>query len=350
MGRLLPLEGLRPLLCLSVIVYHLSRTSYRPPGTKNPPLSFGAAAVSIFFIMSGFVNHMGRKGRAPASIAEGRAFFLKVMARIAPAYMVAQCWAAWHNREWIFRASAWDVASVIFLDVTMLGSWFGTSYAWKFNGSLWFVQSLLWGGTFAYCCLGRAVTVHLQKRPCACLLAVIIACAIRSSFTVLTVRDITLDPCLIGIKIDPCIEDASEPYKYWPLFRIPEFFAGVLTAQLVLSVPAQSSVWTWRLWQIADTLLAATGITMVYYSQHWGDHGPFGLGLLPWRELDKTGDYLLTPVICAFMFAAAATQRQGVVMRALSTPVLVALGPAAMPAYLLGNKIMINIFSPERFT
>lgn len=169
MGRLLPLEGLRPLLCLSVIVYHLSRTSYRPPGTKNPPLSFGAAAVSIFFIMSGFVNHMGRKGRAPASIAEGRAFFLKVMARIAPAYMVAQCWAAWHNREWIFRASAWDVASVIFLDVTMLGSWFGTSYAWKFNGSLWFVQSLLWGGTFAYCCLGRAVTVHLQKRPCACL-------------------------------------------------------------------------------------------------------------------------------------------------------------------------------------
>ena len=139
------LTGLRFFAAFSVVIYHF--TAPLVEGWPKPAVNLaagGCVAVSLFFLLSGFVlsySYLGREGKLRGS---RRSFWVARVARIYPAYLLGFLLAAPTNFLWTVKVNAAKAAAVKLavggsLVLAMLQAWTPWT-AWYWNFPAWSIS------------------------------------------------------------------------------------------------------------------------------------------------------------------------------------------------------------------
>jgi peptidoglycan/LPS O-acetylase OafA/YrhL len=221
------LTGLRFFAAFSVVIYH-----FGAPLVQGWPKPFanlasgGCVAVSLFFLLSGFVlsySYLGREGKLRGS---QRSFWVARLARIYPAYLLGFLLAAPTNFLWTAKVNAAKVAAVKLavggsLVLAMLQAWTPWT-AWYWNFPAWSISvEAFFYLSFPFLArrLSRLTGVGCLNLMLGSYLLALIAPAIFY-FS----RHVTGPPDL-GDHLQMAIE-------FNPLLRLPEFVLGMLLGRL----------------------------------------------------------------------------------------------------------------------
>lgn len=292
-----PLTGLRFLLALHVVAFHLGG----PLADKHPLLaalfSRGYLAVGGFFVLSGFIltytylqpSHDGRLNR--------RAFWVARFARIYPVYVLALAVAAplfvLSNRD--------DPATLLTgaLSVpSMVQSWLpGAAQLW--NGPAW--------------SLSAEAFFYLAFPFFAPALGRLGARGLIASLVVAMGLAFAIPGALFYAHL-------AEHSVFNPLVRLPEFAAGVVLGHVFVRSRRDHRMAEEIRWAIVGVCAAAALV--------------IGFALAGGVALNWFGPGLVCPAFAALIFSLARSGRYGL-GRVLSVPFAVLLGEASYAVYLL---------------
>lgn len=271
------LDGLRTVLIMKVIVYHIALSHIAKYGTWFPfIIRVSNWPMQFFFVLSGFINVYVTQGKSDyLSVKDGMLAVVRRFARLLPAYYIAltMCW--WYAKvldpSVQLPFSAWPlqalgIQAVIPQALQICGA--AAEVAVMANGNGWFTGNmLLFSALFPllYNCLPRGQI----SRTTAVLLAVL---TVRSMVTVA----------------------GYDMYTYAPL-RLLEFTAGMLGAQVASQWSHECR--TWPGWGRVFDAALAIGCVIPHIEKYWFPltfDGPAG-----------HGDYYVTAV---FVLVCVASQ------------------------------------------
>lgn len=303
------LTGLRFFAAFSVVIYHFCEPLFVnwPKACVNLAAS-GYVAVSLFFLLSGFVlsySYLGREGKLRGS---RRGFWVARLARIYPAYLVAFLLAAPTNLLWTMKVNAAKVAAVKLvvggsLVLAMLQAWTPWT-AWYWNFPAWSISV----EAFFYLSFPffAARLSKLKRTACLGVMGAAYLLAIAPPIALYCFKHITGPP-----QLDQHLQMAVE---FTPLFRLPEFIIGILLGRLyVLGYrlkPAHSRMISYG---------SAAAILLVLSFSSSIPHPILSSGLAPLFGL--------------LVFSLA--DGEGSLAKFLSLPVLILLGEASYGIYIL---------------
>lgn len=291
--RLEGLTGLRFLAALHVVVYHFAAAAVAgAPALVRDVQAAGHAAVSLFFVLSGFVLAYNYAEPLARGTVSRRRFWWARLARVYPLYALTilveipiQLHAgtggarlAWASLGDLAGLQAW-IPRITFV---------GNAPGWSISVELFFYALFPW--------LSARLFVARQRRLFATIAWMVVAVAAAA---------IPFLPFVRG--------DAALFAKCAPIVRLPELVVGVGLGRLYLDAPplppARANLLT------AIALVAIFALFAVQGAlPRWFLHG------------------LLVPPFALLIWAVA---HGGVVARALGAPPLRALGEASYALYLL---------------
>jgi len=321
--RQLPaLTGIRFFLALWVIVYHQSgsdRPWFEQLDLAQPWMSVvrtGYAAVSIFFILSGFVLAYNYNLRAPWTPRERWRFGIARFSRIYPAYFLGLCAMApliayRLTKEFSLPGAARDAWSGL-LSFSLLQSWLPqTALTWNVPG--WSLSN----EAFFYACFPFVGIWIWRADTLRAFLTWVAALWVLSLFAPLWAvwlpvpgfGDITAQTPMVSSS------PWAEVIRYNPLIRMVEFCAGILVGRIFFQIEtrlAGRGYWFYLPGIAVSCLVASQAHRIPYPVMHNG---------------------LLLPVYACTILGLALSG--GWVARWLSTGVLVFLGNVSYSMYIL---------------
>jgi peptidoglycan/LPS O-acetylase OafA/YrhL len=315
-SHLRSLTGLRFIAALQVLVFHCTGwQSWRVPTLVRNIAGSGYVAVSLFFVLSGFILTYVHAGSGAAPL-DRRDFYAGRFARIYPAYVFALAIAA---PFFVVHTIRVEGAAEFFkqaVAVVALMQAYVPSLAMAWNPPAWSLSA----EAFFY-----ALFPIVAPRLVAC----------RRS-TALSVGVMCYALCLAAplvymmVAPDAPIEPTHESTAFWlrvlrynPVVRFPEFVIGIVVGRWYLDgIASRRSNDRAALWSLA----AAIALSLVLSLS----------SSIPYPILHNG---LLAPLY-ALLIASLATGR-GPVAALLATRPLVALGEASYSLYVLHLPLMI---------
>lgn len=294
------LTSLRFFAALWILLFHLRIHL----GTKQSPwlelpLQAGPLAMSFFFVLSGFILTVSCQGKDPCK--DYGSYLLRRFARIYPLYL-AYLFVAWPVIG--FGASSADAsfgsAALLGLaDLTLVNGWFpqlfsgglGRDGTWSLSVELFFYL------------LFPFLLLHARQMGDRALL-------LATAWMVI----IAAMGAIMGRYLPPHGSINEAVYYSLPIFRLPEFFAGVAYATWLLRAPARSP---------SGLALAMLGVTLVVFLL-------FFARLLPYVG----NDLALIPFLLALLGYAMRSDG-GLLHRFLSLRPLVFLGEMSFAIYVV---------------
>jgi peptidoglycan/LPS O-acetylase OafA/YrhL len=227
--ELTALTGLRFFAAFSVVIYHFCEplvATWPKPFTNLA--SSGYVAVSLFFLLSGFVlsySYLGREGKLRGT---RRGFWVARLARIYPAYLVAFLLAAPTNLLWTLKVNAAKAAAVKLvvggsMVLAMLQAWTPwTAWYWNFPGWSISVEAFFY---LSFPFLASRLA-RLKRTAYVAVMAAAYLLSLAPPIALYYFKHITGPP-----QLDNHLQMAVE---FTPLFRLPEFILGMLLGRLYL--------------------------------------------------------------------------------------------------------------------
>ena len=314
------LTGLRFFAAFGVVVYHFAK-----PILAGWPLPFlqlagsGYAAVSFFFLLSGFIlsySYLNREGELQGS---RRNFYVARLARIYPVYLLAFLLAAPHNIWLSLRVSALPVAELKLL-ISALGL-LSLQQAWT-PWTAWFWNYPAWSVSveaFFYLAFPFVVRAISRWRLLNCL-------KVCGGLWILSLAAPTLLFLVRGTTGAPELNDHLQmAVEFNPLLRLPDFVIGVLLGRafklgLEARIPRQGLAW-----------LSFTAIVAV-------------LAFVPGIPHPLLANGLLTPLFACLILSL--TKDRGVLSSLLARPTIVKLGEASYGIYILQIPVSYLLGAP----
>jgi peptidoglycan/LPS O-acetylase OafA/YrhL len=307
------LTGLRFFAALHVVAYHALRPVL--VDAADPPSRFlanGAASVTLFFVLSGFILTWVYAGRETP--IDRRAFFVARFARIAPVYWLALLLVLPLGLLARLKGIVHDPLGPVSFVLVLTGTqaWIPEA-ALRWNPPAWSLSCEL----FFYALFPWLAAALFRVRAPRAVHVGAVAWALGVSLPLLY---LALDPDGLG---NPRIVDETpwlQAVKLNPLARLPDFIVGVVAGRLFiegLRVPAVLGAAA-----LAAALLAASS------------------GWLPGLTLHNG---VLAPLFAAtLLWLAAPRDRVGRLLSSLlSRRPLLALGEASYALYLLHVPLMM---------
>ncbi len=303
------LTGLRFFAAFGVVVYHFARPALSGfPKPVQQLAGSGYAAVSFFFLLSGFIlsySYLNRQGTLRGSIKD---FYVARFARIYPAYLLAFLLAAPHNVWTSLHANAFTtaVAKLAFSAVALLSlqqAWTPWT-AWCWNFPAWSVSV----ETFFYLSFPFLGPILARLRMSACLLlsGLLWALALLAPLALFLTK---------GTVNAPELNDHLQMVvEFNPLLRLPEFLIGILLGR-AFALGLGNKLPLRGLSYLA--LAAVIGV----------------LGFVPGIPHPFLANGLLVPLFACLILSL--TKDRSLLNRLLSLPVIVLLGEASYGVYIL---------------
>ncbi len=303
------LTGLRFFAALGVVMYHFARPAL--PRWSYPlsnVIGSGYVAVSFFFLLSGFIlsySYLDGKGTMRGN---RRSFYASRLARIYPAYLLAFVLAAPMNIIWSLRVNHAAVATFKLITGALLVLTFQQSWtpwtAWYWNFPAWSVSvEVFFYLTFPW----------IGPRLAGFRLSSCIKAALG-----LWLLSLCAPACLYMIKGTTGAPELNDHLQmvieFNPIFCLPEFLIGILLGRAY----KLGFVFSWS----SQTLsyLATACIFSI-------------LAFCPSIPHPLLANGLLIPFFSILIYALA--QGRGLLVHALSQPLLVLLGEASYGIYIL---------------
>ena len=303
------LTGLRFFAAIAVVFYHFSDDLIASSGPRAVAhiVDSGFAAVSFFFVLSGFVLSYSYVDRGGAVKGSRRAFWAARFARIYPAYFLAFLIAAPYHVHWALRVNQLHAAVLKLgagaVAVLSLQQAWTPWTAWYWNFPAWSVSV----EAFFYLAF-PFVALKLKKfniRACFIGMAVLWLLALLVPVTLCLTRGVVP---VIGDRIQMAVE-------YTPLLRLPEFLIGLLLGR--------AYVLGFRFPPAAAKAIGFLSAVALLACLAYGPAIP--------RPVLANG--LLAPLFALLIYSLA--EGQGWLARGLSLPFLVLLGEASYGIYIL---------------
>jgi peptidoglycan/LPS O-acetylase OafA/YrhL len=303
------LDGLRTFLVTWIILYHMD--GLPAAGGSHWPVHY-------FFVLSGFILFyvVGGK-RAQFDFHAGRAFVARRLARLCPVYFLALFWmaAAVHYRGEDLRPFTSWVAQGFFLQSLFPFQICGMEYNFRVD----------WGGNTVGWFTSASVLLSI------CFPILYNHRSFHSGFrgTFYSLFAIVLFRSFI-----PLVTGNFMCMHSWVLLRLPEYAAGMLSAQLCNEMP--KSMVEWKGWALIfdGSLLAVAAIVKTVASSH-------DLRLMTSRSCH--GDYFLTGVFCltciAARFAAESSTDRGLLHRLFSSRPMASMAEYSFSAYIIQTAV-----------
>lgn len=304
---LLALTGLRFFAALMVVLFHLGRPVWLDGGPwVSMAFGHGYVAVSLFFVLSGFILTVQYVGRDRLGARDRPAYFIARVARIMPLYLAVFLLMAvsgqlanypWHaaaaqlslTHAWWF----WDKAAVSY----------GNFPSWSLSVEMFFYA------VFPFLPFERLKRLSVPQ------------------LVGLGVAIYALGMGLIGVMVG-LKPAATAPYEIWyrlvhlfPPTHLPTFLAGVLAGLIYLKRPADAPRPGWG-WAIAPELCLLGTYLAILAARRLLPGAPTFL---------QSG--LLTPCFALLVFSLA--QGRGLLATLLATSPMQLLGGASYGCYLL---------------
>lgn len=340
--RQLPgLTGLRFFLAMWVVLYHRFPKEGLPiewlPGAPDAIyciLRTGYIAVTIFFILSGFVLSYNYNLGAPWSRRDITRFGIARLSRIYPAYVLGLLlfvpFAIYRIARTFAPAALGTEAGIALLNWSLLQSWLPhTAQTWNYPG--WSLSN----EAFFYACfplVGVALWRLTGKKGLAAAGATLWAASVFLPLwsvvnPIVGFGDISAVGDIgavlkVGNKANSDVEFWANLIRYNPLLRLPEFCVGILLGKAYLLAGQRRSEWLGKgYWLYLPGLVG--GLAVLSHAN-----------VIPY-PLVHNG--LLLPIYACVLFGLALGG--GPIARFLSTDVLVFLGNASYSMYILHAPI-----------
>lgn len=308
------LTGVRAVAAWLVVLHHFGRAEHwEAPAPLRALGAMGLEAVSLFFVLSGFILAYVNLGPgAPARSV--RTLWVSRWARVYPVYLLGWVLAAPGYMGLLVKALGKDAAGPAILKhgvATLFGvqalipAWALTwnPPGWSVSVELFFYALFPW--------LGPAfmrLTLRDARRACAVLW-------VTGVLPVVAYR-------LSGITEDAVLHPIRNAVLYFPLLRLPEFVLGMLTARQFLECPPAA--------HHGRTALAALGVVPVVVVS----------GALLGVDVDPVKQSgLLAPAFALIILHLA--HGGGVAARVLSTPFFRVLGESSYALYILHVPVVL---------
>lgn len=303
------LTGLRFVAALVVVVYHALRPALvEAQGPLARLLANGPAAVTLFFVLSGFVLTWAHDD-ASASL-DRRAFAVARVARLAPAYLLALVLVMPLGAIARARGVVDDALGPLSLVLVATGlqAWVPDAAlrwnppAWSLSCELFFYALFPW----------LAGALRRAQVPALVLVAVVMwLIGVAGPLAYLA-----LDPD--GLGVPRLVDEAPwlHVVKFHPLVRVPEFITGMVAGRLFL-----------RGTRVPTRVGTASVVVMLAL-----------LAALPLPPL-VWHNGLLAPLFALVIAWLAGTGSTAA--RALASPALLRLGDASYALYLLHVPVMM---------
>lgn len=318
------LTGLRVFAALGVVVYHFARPALN--GWPAPLLNLagsGYTAVSLFFLLSGFILSYSYLNGAGEMRGTRRAFYVSRFARIYPAYLLAFLLAAPTNIIWSLRVNHLPTAALKLMTsalavLTLQQSWTPWT-AWAWNFPAWSVSV----EAFFYLSFPFLAPRLARLRPSACIKVA----------GALWIAALIAPVCLYlakGTTGAPELSDHLQmAVEFTPLLRLPEFAIGILLGR------AYRLGFSFGRLSAPLSYLSATAILVT-------------LALCPSIPHPLLANGLLVPLFACLLFSLA--HAKGLLARFLSQPLIVMLGEASYGIYILQIPIAYVLRLPPPHT
>lgn len=318
------LTGLRFFAAFSVVVYHFAM-----PALKNWPVPLvhlagsGYTAVSLFFLLSGFILSYSYLDRQGSMRGTRRAFYVSRFARIFPAYFLAFVLAAPTNILWSLKIQSLQVATMklatnALVVLTFLQSWTPwTAWAWNFPAWSVSVEAFFY---FTFPWIAPRLT---RLRPRACFAA---ACGLW----LLSLLAPSLLYLLHGTAGAPGLGDRMQMVvEFNPLLRLPEFTIGILLGRLYRMGCDFGRA------SAAVSYLSVAALLAV-------------LAFCPAIPHPLLANGLLVPLFACLLISLA--RNEGSLAWLLSQPVIMTLGEASFGIYILQIPVAYLLRLPPPYT
>jgi peptidoglycan/LPS O-acetylase OafA/YrhL len=314
-SHLRSLTGLRFIAAMEVIVFHCTRWELWPvpPFVRNVA-GAGYVAVSLFFVLSGFILTYVHAG-PNAKPLDKRDFYRSRFARIYPAYAFALALIAPLFAGHTIRTEGIRMLAKSAVAVVLLLQAYVPSLAMAWNPPAWSLSA----EAFFY-----AVFPFVAPRLVRCRRGTALFVGVGCYALCLAI------PLLyLYVAPDAPVPPTKDSYTFWlsalrynPVVRLPEFLIGIIAGRLFIDSAGRNwgagAGWL----SVAAGLAVATTLTM----------SPS----IPYPILHNG---LLVPVF-ALLIVTLATER-GPLAALLSTRPMVALGEASYSLYILHVPLMI---------
>lgn len=300
MGLVAPLTSLRFFAALWVLLFHLRiHLGVPQPIALERFLQAGPLAMTFFFVLSGFILVVASQGKEPWQDLAG--YVRRRFARIYPIYL-AYLFLFWAVIGFAGELGNKPIRAAVLLgltDVTLTNAWFpqvflggfGRDGSWSLSAEVFFYALFPLILTHARQMSDRGLTVALRWSVALAVLAP-----------------------LFGKYLPPQGVIPEPVYYSLPIFRLPEFAAGVFYGVCVLrdpaSLPSGRKALLWALGLLAYICFVAQA--------------------LPYAG----NDFVLVPALLV-IFAYFLRSDSGLVGRLLSARPLVFLGEISFGVYLM---------------
>lgn len=301
------LTGLRFFAALQVFLFH---SSWRFASRFSRVIDFGASAVSLFFVLSGFII-------AYAYLDETRpvdrqSFYRARFARVYPVYLVGLIAGLPFYLSYALRPGVmWSVVSTVAITAGLGQAW-NPRIACAVNCVGWSLSV----ETAFYLIFPLIAAGLIRQTP---------SRALRSAATVwvaslLLAAIWMVDGGSAYIELDLHVfrGGALRFFRYYPLIRLPELIFGAYVGRWFLArrveLETRASAWGW----VAVGAAAATIMAYMYWPDEW------------WPFMHNG---LLAPLYALTIVGLAAGR--GPLVRMLSSPLLLLLGESSYALYLL---------------
>mmetsp|Transcript_117474 Transcript_117474/g.184750 ORF Transcript_117474/g.184750 Transcript_117474/m.184750 type:complete len:510 (+) Transcript_117474:92-1621(+) len=287
--RLDALEGLRTLLVMYVLIYHVR---WALPVFLKPYFYWGHWAVQFFFVLSGFVaayaHEFSADGPIDFSFEKTRVLVIRRLTRLCPAYFAALLGLAVivALRGGGEPFLAWPVQALLLqslMPMTVCGPidtrhWSRNFLPFSANGEGWFVSAILVASLLF-------PLLHNMRPRNGCW------ATLRALMAVICLRSV---PTLVATAGWSPID----LYTFAPI-RVLEFASGMLSAQLYREMPTwitECGAWDWIF--DASLLYAMIPLWLLGYWQSWATHE------------SMHGDFFLTGIFCVTCMSARGLAEQ----------------------------------------
>ncbi len=316
------LTGLRFFAALHVVVFHLARCGdWRAPAPLQAFIDAGPVAVTLFFVLSGFIltyTYAGRSGEAQPAMP-ARAVWGARVARVYPVYVLGLALAlplvvgAWKKSGADGAALGVELSRGVAALLLVQAHVPSLALAW--NPPAWSVSA----EAFFYLLFPLLAPALLRTSRAR---ATAVAAAAWLLSLAASCAYLALDPDALGV-----VDTTSRAFwldllKYAPLARLPEFVIGIVAARFVLNAPggAQPAAGPGAAFLLAITIsvVVATSGRVPYVALHNG---------------------LLAP--CFAVLIARLAVESGPHVRVLSAPPMQRLGEASYALYILHAPLLV---------
>ena len=299
-AEILPLTGLRFVAAFYVFLFHVQLRFPLPvPAFLGRVIENGAAGMSLFFVLSGYVlayRYAGRK-------IDLKDYFWSRVGRIYPIYLLCALLSlpllylqVIDGRSPLLKAGA-----VVVADGLMVQAWFPRFFFYLNNAGSWSISA----EAFFYSAFPALILLFSRPRRLWAIMGVAYLAAVV--------------PGLYYLSSDMAFRDGVTTFYPVPIFRVGEFVLGIAAYHLR------------RVWdgQGATLLMCGALASVIAY-----------LGLAP-RGIYVTNNWLVVPGVTALVLAASAGT--GLPNRLLGSPVMVRLGKGSYSFYSFQTVLMISL-------